>query len=334
MTDLQRQTQAFIESECRRIGCANAIGPLQEGYAAMCESITAPTVWLRKAFRGVRTTDCPDTPKFNQVWHRYEPYEGSSVALEVALENPYLIRHMVENWESEGEFPEICEKYRDDDDFYCMDENDVKELMELDPEMFARVIRNSDEFEQNDYRVLDFNHTVVNGWLVHNSDNAWDIWREGFQYGNDMGHLAYTNAGSTSGKDLGDYLFAFPIDEAPSPTYRGLHNGLKYGEASIVFIGTGNEFFHCGDNEKQVIFDRREPKGCFLVAEQEIPDKDGYSTYWCVIGNNKYHPLYHSEEYEDCLNWISNNGNRYINSMSMWNKNTPGRQVAYEWKMR
>ena len=326
MTGTQEKFNTFLESVCSQFGCKDAIRPLQEGFAALCESITEPTMWLRKSYKNTRGNDCPDTPKFNQVWHQYAAtrYDGSNIALDIAMENCYLVKKVVEQWAEHGEFPEICEKYKEDEDFWGMDEDELKKLMELDPETFIEVIIHSDEFDENDRRTLDFNHTVVNGWLVHNSDNAWDIWREGFRYGNMMGELAYSNAGSTAGKEYGDYLFAFPINEAPSPSSRG----LKYGDASIVFIGTGNEFYHYGDEENQVIFDRREPKGCFIVSEEYVSNEDGEDEYWCVIGNNTHHPLYHSYDYEDCLNWISKNGNSFLKAMKMWNKATPGRQVA------
>lgn len=330
MNQLQRQFANFIEFVCDRFNCNDANAPLQEGFTALCESITEPTMRLRKSYRNRRTNDCPDTPKFNEVWHRYERYDGSDIALDVAMDNWYLVRRIVEKWEDGGKFPEICEKYKEDDDFLGMSESDIKELMELDPETVTDVIRHSEEYYSADRKNMDFNHTVVNGWLVHNSDSAWDIWVDGFKYGNDIGQLAYSGAGSTAGKDYGDYLFAFPIGDAPAPD----RHGLKYGDASIVFIGTGNEFWHYGDEENQVVFDRREPKGCFIVAQKEMPNEDGYGDYWCVIGENEFHPLYHSEEYEDCLAWIVKNGNRYLKSMRMWDKATSGRQVESErvWK--
>lgn len=326
MTPIQ-ECSSFIERVCNRLGCADLIRPLQEGLAAVCESITEPTMWLRKAY-GKSAVDCPDTPKFNEAWHRYE-YDGSSIAIDAMLENPSLVRKIVDGWEADGIHPDACRKFADEE--FCLEEADAKELAEMEPDRVAKTISRSTEFCESDQNILSFNHTVVNGWLVHNSDNAWDIWRDGFMYGNDIGQLAYSGAGSTRGKEYGDYLFAFPIDDAPSPSMR---DGLKYGEASIVFIGTGNEFYHYGDEENQVIFDRREPKGCFIVVEQEYGNDDGYGNYWCVIGDNEYHPLFHSEEYRECMKWIMRNGNRFLRSMRMWNNVLPGRQVENErvWK--
>ena len=331
MADIFQQYESFIEAVCSEYGCMDMAEPLKQGVSALRESITEPTMWLRHSYKGARTRDIEGTPKFNEAWHEREPYTGSMAAMDVALSHPYLVQRIVREMESDGSYPELCEKYDCDDAFYSMDEKDVGELMEAEPVMFANVIRHSEAYEENDRTTLDFNHTVVNGWLVHNSDNAWDIWREGFKYGDDMGELAYSNAGSTKGKDHGDYLFAFPIDDAPSPTYR---DGLKYGKASIVFIGTGNEFYHYGDQEDQVIFDRRQPKGCFIVSKMDYDNEDGWAEYWCVIGENERHPLYHDEDYDACLDWIERNGDRYLKAMRMWNKNTPGRQVPNERKWK
>ena len=331
MADIFQQYESFIESVCTEYGCKDMAEPLKQGVSALRESLTEPTMWLRNSYKGARTRDVEGTPKFNEAWHHAQPYDGSMVAMDVALEHPHIVKNVIEEWMENGEFPEICEQYQDDEDYWNIDEKDIKQMMESDPDTFIRVLTGTDEFYENDRRTLDFNHTVVNGWLVHNSDNAWDIWREGFKYGDDMGDLAYSNAGSTRGKEYGDYLFAFPIDDAPSPTDR---DGLKYGKASIVFIGTGNEFYHYGDQEDQVIFDRRQPKGCFIVAKMDYDNEDGWAEYWCVIGENERHPLYHDEDYDACLAWIERNGDRYLKAMRMWDKNTPGRQVPNERKWK
>ena len=296
--------------------------PLVEAASRLYESLTEPTMWLRSAYRknGERQPN-PETPKFNEVWKNKHPYESAGNAFDYLRENPRLACEIVS--EILPQDPDgLAFDYKDRQG-YDFDEPDFIALVEQYPHTACRVIYNDDGYMQSDAQTLDFNHTVVNGWLVHNTDAAWDIWKEGFQYGDDMGSLAYSNAGSIAGKEYGDYLFAFPIDDAPSPSYR--FHKLRYGDSSVVFIGTGNEFYHSGDEEDQVIFDRRQPTGCFVVDES-----DGY---WCVYGKSD-RPLVRFEEYSDCLKWIKKNGYDYRNQMRMWNKATPGRQVASEkrWK--
>lgn len=297
--------------------------PLHEAAQAMYESLTEPTMWLRKSYRktGDRQPN-PETPIFNEVWHEKHPYESAADAFDHLRDNPYLATQIVKTILPQD--PDGLAFDYIDREAYDLDEPDFVAIVERYPHTACRLIYEDDRFHQSDSQTLDFNHTVVNGWLVHNSNAAWDIWKEGFKYGDDMGELAYSNAGSIAGKEYGDYLFAYPIDDAPSPSYR--FHKLNYGDTSVVFVGTGNEFYHNGDQEDQVIFDRRQPTGCFVVDEE-----DGY---WCVFGKDMYKPLVRFDEYADCLKWIKKNGYDYRSQMRMWNHATPGRQVASEkrWK--
>jgi len=299
--------------------------PLVEAASAAYESLSEPTMYLRKAYKKPKSIEkdgSPHTEKFNAVWHEKHPYESALDALDTLFENPSLVVEIVTDiaaFDPDG----IASTYKDYDAYDFVAE-DIYTIVNSYPQTACKVIYSSDEYTNQDRTTLDFNHTVVNGWLVHNSNYAWDIWREGFQYGDEIGSLAYSNAGSTAGKEYGDYLFAFPIDEAPRPHF----GRLKYGSGSIVFIGTGNEFYHYGDEENQVIFDRRQPKSCFIV------DRESESSEYNVYGENEYRPLYHGD-YEDCLKWIQKNGNDYRGQMRSWGKNVdPKRSVAVnkQWK--
>jgi len=156
---------------------------------------------------------------------------------------------------------------------------------------------------------------VVNGWLVHNSDHAEDIYGEGFMVGNRMGYLAYTKRETA---DDGKYAFAFRIDDTPDPG----KSGLKYtsGGASIVFVGTGNVAEHLGDTESQVIFDIDEPAGCFLVKFDGMPGEDFREAEWAVYGKNPGRPLVSGKPYRECLAWIKENGMQYRGQMKEWNR--------------
>ena len=153
---------------------------------------------------------------------------------------------------------------------------------------------------------------VVNGWLVHNSDRAMDIYREGFAVGQPIGYLAY---GKCTASEDDNYGFAFRIDDAPEPARED--SGLKYTRfasgGSIVFRGTGNAVDHYGDRERQVIFDIHDPTGCFLV----IPSG---KTGWSVWGKNTGRPLLSGKTYRGCLEWIKENGWQYRNQMKEWDR--------------
>jgi hypothetical protein len=166
---------------------------------------------------------------------------------------------------------------------------------------------------------------VINGWLVHNSDKANRIYEEGFRKGNPVGYLAY----GKDGRDDDDvYAFAYLLKDAPAPGERTRGNGLKYtfggSGASVVFRGSGNVVNHAGDAERQVIFDKNEPTGCFLVAFTGEPGIGGSydEPGWGVYGKNPGRPLVSGRYYRDCLDWIERNGDLYSGQMKNWEKAT------------
>lgn len=182
-------------------------------------------------------------------------------------------------------------------------------------------------WENSDERNLELPETpgesrVINGWLVHNSDRANAIYDEGFRMGNPVGYLAY----GKNGKDDSDvYAFAYLLEDAPAPGERTSGNGLKYTfdgpGASIVFRGSGNVVRHAGDAERQVIFDKTEPDGCYLVAFTGEPGTGGSydEPGWGVYGKNPGRALVSGRYYRECLDWIGRNGDAYRSQMKKWN---------------
>ena len=161
---------------------------------------------------------------------------------------------------------------------------------------------------------------VINGWLVHNTDHAGQIYNSGFRRGNYLGYLAY---GYKANDRQGKYGFAYRLADAPVPGERHRNHGLKYTYvepgASIVFRGSGVVVDHDGDRERQVIFDINEPKGCFLVKYDGVMGIANFDTAsWSVYGKNPSRPLLAKKTYRDCLNWISENGDSYASQMRMW----------------
>ena len=197
-----------------------------------------------------------------------------------------------------------------------MDIGTVASVLDTVPNCAMAVLsQKMGEWDNSDERNLTIPETpedrrVVNGWLVHNSDNADDIYNEGFLIGNPIGYLAYGKKG-----ELYDdrYGFSYRLQDAPPP-YNKYGTGLTYTSSdragSIVFMGSGNVVDHRGDREKQVIFDIHEPTGCFLVKPCE--------TEWGVYGKNPYRPLVSGLPYRECLDWIQENGWQYRNQVKEW----------------
>lgn len=207
----------------------------------------------------------------------------------------------------------------------------VSDVLDMVPQTAMEVLGISmGNWENSDERNLTLPENpsesrVINGWLVHNSDRANRIYEEGFRKGNPVGYLAY----GKDGRDEDDvYAFAYLLKDAPAPGERTSGNGLKYtfggSGASVVFRGSGNVVNHAGDVERQVIFDKNEPTGCFLVAFTGEPGIGGSydEPGWGVYGKNPGRPLVSGRYYRDCLDWIERNGDLYSGQMKNWEKAT------------
>ena len=109
--------------------------------------------------------------------------------------------------------------------------------------------------------VMDYTKDINNGWLIHFSDNAWQIWQEGFQYATDsIDRLGYSNAGSTKGKSSEGFDFAY---NAESNFTRYMFNRWgepKYGNEAVMFRASGVQATHFGDEEEQVMFYNKDAK--------------------------------------------------------------------------
>jgi hypothetical protein len=89
-------------------------------------------------------------------------------------------------------------------------------------------------------------------WLIHFSDQAHKIQKEGFKYGVDqVDRLALTTWLHENEKKYGGYNFAFVAGNKAS-----LQAGSKfsYGKEAVMFQSSGVEIYHYGDEENQVIF--------------------------------------------------------------------------------
>ena len=177
---------------------------------------------------------------------------------------------------------------------------------------------------------------VRNTWLVHGTtpESAVNIAKRGFDRGNKIGMLAYNLSDGADGQKhdySGDYLFAF---DAGSDIHGSGETSVdldKYGDALVVFRGSGYKAFHHGDNEYQVIFDYHEPNACFLVISSSAASELGFPVRKAgenamaiyndqVFGqkDGKPVPLFAAQHSNDCVEWIVAHGDQYRNFMFRW----------------
>lgn len=181
---------------------------------------------------------------------------------------------------------------------------------------------------------------VRNTWLVHGTtpESAVSIAKRGFDRGNKIGMLAYNLSDGADGQKhdySGDYLFAFDAGDDIHGSGETSVDLDKYGDALVVFRGSGYKAFHHGDNEYQVIFDYHEPKACFLVissssaAELGFPVRKAGENAMAIYNDQVYGqkdgqpvPLFAAQHANDCVEWIVAHGDQYRNFMFKWGTET------------
>jgi hypothetical protein len=154
-------------------------------------------------------------------------------------------------------------------------------------------------------------------WLVHFSNDAADIWRNGFKYGaDDMERLGLTTHYSEKHrKREPGYNFAFVATsrDAVNSTRGGrssYNRTPKYGKHCVIFQNSGVEAEHYGDEENQVVFwgEDVKPRDMALIV------KDSDTGDYAVKANQNWKE---NKEYiftgtfEKCVAWVIQNWSRY-----------------------
>lgn len=100
---------------------------------------------------------------------------------------------------------------------------------------------------------MNFIKILRNKWLVHLTDNADGVVKDGFIYGVDnIDKLGLTTYMGDFDKSYGGYNFAYDINDVERFGISG--NGYKYGSEAVFFRASGAKISHYGDEEDQVIF--------------------------------------------------------------------------------
>lgn len=143
-------------------------------------------------------------------------------------------------------------------------------------------------------------------WLVHFSNQADAIKRQGFVYGmDDMDRLGLTTHFTNGAKKFGGYNFAYVADSRYAVI--GARED-KYGEHAVVFQNAGVLVDHWSDEEQQVIFYGKDVSPRNLIELRG--ERDG--TFGVVpvvrIQNREY--LF-SGKYPAVIQWIQTNHQQY-----------------------
>jgi len=186
--------------------------------------------------------------------------------------------------------------------------------------------RRPKRFSEMDGDVFTGSNPHFDRWVVHNTENALEIYENGFLYGSEPGNLAYTDHYGS-----GRFAFATPLENATPPNFDE-NRLLPYCDTfdvggSIVFKTSGVTAFHKGDREDEVIFDKDSPEGCFWIRNvnhrawenDTVDDENDHELVdrYEVIGKNPDRPLCKGT-YERCIRWCRDNGDAYAHMMKRW----------------
>ena len=144
-------------------------------------------------------------------------------------------------------------------------------------------------------------------WLIHFSDNAYEIAKNGFKYGvEDMERLGLTRQYTNDSKRHGGYNFAFLADS------KDVKNNIQrgsYGRDAVMFQNSGVHCYHENDRENQVVFFGKDvdPKNIILIEK--------YDGDWSV----KPHPgkninreyVVKFEDINAVIQWVQKNHQQY-----------------------
>lgn len=147
-------------------------------------------------------------------------------------------------------------------------ENLLKSFQDYVREYAIQDVLQNDPAQAPTWAHMDLNQNKLlkrQTWLLHFSDNADDIARDGFTVGMDqMDRLGLTTYFNNEGNDksYGGYNFAFKANDP-----RGYLGGEKYGSHLVMFQNSGVEAWHHGDEENQVMFKGEDvdPRGIILI---------------------------------------------------------------------
>lgn len=216
------------------------------------------------------------------------------------------------------EKPKRKDDYGDDEDMFdneyelvhWLERNDKQTYNSFAKYLYEKISNGELPIPEEEYPAWtyfsDNPQIVKNQWLIHMTDNAEDIARNGFQYGvSDMTKLGLTTRLSFFEKKFGGYNFAYTIPDFLKYARRSYVNGggYKYGNEAVIFRASGIGVWHYGDNENQVIFYGN-------TAKDIIPITQGDNAKY-AIHNNRGGVLFENDDLDVVVKWLANNYQQY-----------------------
>jgi hypothetical protein len=150
---------------------------------------------------------------------------------------------------------------------------------------------------------LTYKGIVKNEWLVHFTDYADSVAKQGFTRGvSDLAHLGLTTYFKDEDKKGGGYNFAVPVNDAHSIEAGVGRNNVSFGSEAVLFRASGVNTYHSGDEFYQIIFWGKTAKDIIPLYHTEGK--------WFVneVGGDV---LFESPDIEEVARWAIANINKY-----------------------
>lgn len=229
------------------------------------------------------------------------------------------LRYLFRDWMQDSH-PELEDlDYMDELEFSDLQDRYGEYFDEFEKRLEGGLYRNEPEVYSSTRRNMDLSKQKLlpnNTWLIHFSDNARSIARDGFTVGaDDITTLGITRH-SNKGYESEGYNFAFL---ANSREVENTARSKKYGKHAVMFRGSGVHFYHYGDNENQIVFYGPDVKE-FVLLENDGGD-------FKVVGNQNHTSRDYlfdptttrnsEQSIVQCVDWVEKNWQQYKN-MLFW----------------
>ncbi len=266
------------------------------GLQPINEYVTQHDVYLRDYF------NMTDEQKKNSLPFMY-PWLFSDFLVEkdIDFKRPTHVRITVD-----GEEP--GDEYEDYETVDFIQQKDKPMFDAFASYLFDKVERNELPVDDTDYPAWSYithPRLVKNQWLIHFTNEPWGIAKNGFARGvSELDKLHLTTRLGEFDKKYGGYNFAFRADIYNR--YAKGRQGYKYGNEAVMFIGSGIEITHHGDEEPQVIFWGKKAKNIVPITLE-------YGEDYTVHNIKKGGVVYKNQDLDDVVSWVMRNYDRYKN---------------------
>jgi hypothetical protein len=278
----------------------NQIKLILEKY--LKEYVTKDIVYLKDYF-----TMSKEKKKESLVYEYYDFFNDFLEETETYFERPTEKRESLYMDEPD----EDVEMFESDDELmYWLKENNEEVFNKFADYLYEKITTNELPVNESEYPAWvyydDEVEIIKNQWLIHFTNDADSVAKEGFKYGvSDMDKLGLTTSLSDFYKKYGGYNFAFLLSDYKKYSVRSyVHGGgYKYGSEAVIFRASGLKVYHYGDEEHQVIFYGNTAKNIIPIVKGEITKYALYSK------DNRL--LYENDNLDKIVSWIINNYSQY-----------------------